>query len=614
MDNTTPQTNSGLPGNLTQLLLLRSLFAQPMAELQQTRAGAAAAGQSAATSATEQQNLLLQQKQEQQAVQRQNFKIQTQQQFDANKNAEGFIPPSIYNNAKAQASAIGIGDGEFDGLFKQPYTDPSNIAYNTPEGRINQQAYGEVQRKINTLLDSYSAIPADQKGLFSKSLTEGVPFLGQILAPQAYSYDKTAQGLATELKSIVGGGPGSGLRITQAELTNWANLLPTPRNSDAVNQANIQKLDKQIKATFNTPTGVNPKYLPQTQNQNAQTTTGASSAFQNPLAVGLGLPGINTPQAAIRDVANIARNTATTGGNALQTVLSGVQKAEPPQAIAGDVVQQQGIPLFKGLVDTLQNIGGIQTANKQPILPPNQSVFQPGGLNAPTGINPVAGLNFVAEHPVTTALTALPFLSKGFGEGAAPETTGGATTTQEVGIPQAPQTTLNTNPILDFLNPKGRIAAQGNFRTALIDKATSAGKTLPASDLTSDIANWATTAKRGNLGQGDYIDQVVKDAKTAFQGDLTPQELADAYAEADSGYTRNGIPKTPIQANVDRGLRDIIGKRLDQLAPGWKNATSEMAQGYASAKSPLRSIGKRAAGIGLGYAGFDTIRHILGLP
>lgn len=167
--------------------------------------------------------------------------------------------------------------------------------------------------------------------------------------------------------------------------------------------------------------------------------------------------------------------------------------------------------------------------------------------------------------------------------------------------------------LLDFFNPTRSISKAGAARDFVVNAATDAGKTINGNSILDDINSWAKTAKRGNLGQGDAINKAVADAKEVFKGQkITPEEAANIYREADSGYTKTGIAKTPIQANIDRGLRDILGEHLDDVAPGWKKATADMAKGYKDIKSPLRQGVKNLAKYGLPFAGGAATSDILG--
>lgn len=533
------------------------------------------------------------------------FQNSTQQLFDnATKNG-GYVDPKIYNQQKDQAAGIGITADQFDTLYEHDYTDPTSIQYNTGAGYANRNALGEVQRQLGALIDRYNSIPEAQKGLFSTSATSQIPYLGDVLAPQAKEYENAVSGLAAQLKELAGGGQGTGLRVTQTELNRWGNLLPSPRKTDQENAYDLQTLDAEIKSAFNSPTGLNPKYLPNTQQ--AQMTPAqiqAMGAQKAPIP-----PIVQNAVNNIKGDITAPITAATTPFSSLQQFLQtknpayitqAVNSANPTQ-ILGNMALGYGKNLY-------QDIG-------QPL----NEVMQNQPFN-PALVASRAQQNFV-NRPVNTALDALPFLK--FAGDMIPQdttppsenvpptntgaTTGGASTNASPTMPQG-------NPIMDFLNPQGVIKRGGNYRNAVVDAATQAGKTISGDDIVSDIRDWATTAKQGNLGQGPYIDQAVTDAEQSYGGrKLTPQQAAQAYAEADSGFTKTGAPKTPIQSNIDRGLRDVLGNRLQQVAPGWDEATSTMAKGYQGQRSGPRKMVGRVANLGLGLAGLDEIRKILGI-
>lgn len=195
-----------------------------------------------------------------------NFIKSTAQDLAKVTGGDGHVSPSDYNKAKEKAMALSIPESDFDNIM-QSYVDPKNIYYNTPDGRSAQNALDTTKRQIQSLLDAYTSIPNSEKGVISRSSLNGIPVIGdsigQMVSPEAASYEKNRIGLSAQLASIAGAGTGSGVRITQTELNNWANLLPSTRNSVAGNKKNMEQLDSLIKAKFNVGQGLDPKYLPQ---------------------------------------------------------------------------------------------------------------------------------------------------------------------------------------------------------------------------------------------------------------------------------------------------------------------------------------------------------------
>ncbi len=190
------------------------------------------------------------------------FINQAQQQLKEAKGKNKYVDPTTYNDLLGKFVATGGNEADFNSKFNQ-YTDPNKIInYNTPEGRANQQAYGQIQRQIQGRLDQYNQIPSAQKGVFSVAQAENIPVIGQLIAPHAYTYDQSKQGFAAQLKGIAGGGPGSGLRVNDSELEKWANLIPSATDSQTVAHDKLNQLNTAIKSTFNTSTGLDTHYLP----------------------------------------------------------------------------------------------------------------------------------------------------------------------------------------------------------------------------------------------------------------------------------------------------------------------------------------------------------------
>lgn len=264
----------------------------------------------------------------------------------------------------------------------------------------------------------------------------------------------------------------------------------------------------------------------------------------------------------------MAQNPLASSTGPLQTLFN-------PQAVKNQVVAQNPVDVVKSLVSPYV---GLVTNPKQQI----------------------------ENHPLETAQAVIaPLLGLKPGEASKTEIPTDTNTPNASNLPGNLKT---------LLTPGSAIRQAGNIRNSVVKAASDAGKTINGNAVISDLKNWATEGKMGNLGQGHAIDQAIQDAKSVFGNKkIDPQTIMNAYKEADSGFTRTGIQKTPIQANIDRGLRDVLGQHLDTIAPGWKDATTSMAKGYKAQKSPIRTVGKRAIGFGLGMAGYDSLRHVLGL-
>lgn len=129
----------------------------------------------------------------------------------------------------------------------------SDLGIKPTEKSKQQDALGITKGTINNLLDQYSQIKTNP---FMGNLLSKVPLTAQ------NNYEKQRLGLATALKDISGAGAGSGVRVTQTELNNWAQLLPSPKNTESVNKNNIISLDKNLKAKFHGQ-GLDSQYLAQ---------------------------------------------------------------------------------------------------------------------------------------------------------------------------------------------------------------------------------------------------------------------------------------------------------------------------------------------------------------
>ena len=240
----------------------------------------------------------------------------TQKHFDAIQKSGGYIDPNTYNTLQAQATSLGIPQETFDSTFGSSYTDPTKqINYNTAQGRDLKNTEQTVVRQINAQLQQYYQIPESQRGLISKADFSDIPILGQILAPDAVGYEASKAGLAGQLKGLVGVN-----RVTQPELNNWLNLLPNATDTKEVAAKKINELDSSIKATFNTNSGLDPKYTSPNSNGSGNTVTPPQST-QDPRLADLQSKGafMGEPQRAgagggYKDIANILPTMLGIGG------------------------------------------------------------------------------------------------------------------------------------------------------------------------------------------------------------------------------------------------------------------------------------------------------------
>lgn len=578
-----PNFGQALKQSIIQSIL--SGFQQPQAQLGETQAQTQSAAASAGLSSQETTNARIQQEQ---------LDIQLQQR-QALQNLHGDLQSGLTLPAAINKyTALGMNPDDIfqNYLSESPYGTPEQDPKQLQQLGISAKALGNIGTP-GSFMDRYNTKNgiAELRGLESTfnqtSLLSHVPFIGNFDATaKAYNAQKLA--VADHLSSLIPGASSS-----QGSNKSFLDSLPDPTDPSSVNAAtgmfsNIEKALLQSK-------GYTPKDLGLPDRPGNQTQSSINPSI-NQEPQNTGIPQSNTSSLRI------------TGIPAIDNVISNAGK--DVQALPGELLQQATSPLTKNPYDPFNVIDYLKSG-----IDTTKGIAQEYGslLQNPVG--------HFQQHPVNTLLDVLPFLAgaEGLARGGIradvpPESPSGASTGVTGGITQTPGIEVPGNPniIQKILNPGGIINSASDFRNAIIEKAQQEGKTISGDDIASDIEKWSSTAKRGNLGQGNAIDQAVTDAKQAFGGqNLTPQEAVQAYSQADSGYTAKGIAKTPIQANIDRGLRDVLANRLEEVAPGWQKSTDLFSQGYAAQKSPARTFAKRTAQVGLGVAGLDEIRRIL---
>lgn len=562
--------NPTTPGGLNQaqqefvnnwLKSAQSAVQQPAAQLQQTQAQtgeagaeAGAAAQSAATSAQEEVNL-----------QAQNPGVQAttkSEQIKALKdNAPLNLGVDLTKNSMTLPSAIkkykALGMSA-DDIFHQylaqsPWGTPNQDPQQLQELGVTKAALGDIGTP-GSFMDKYNTKNAVDELRNAQELWNQTSSASRL--PFLSNYSQSAQAYQTA-KQVVGEHLSSlipGASGAQSSVQDLLGILP-----DTGDLSLKQENSGADTAKFNT--------LEQ------QLLASKGYSYKD-----LGLPAPKIPP------------KSGTGGDLISSLLGQVIN---PVTNATTATGQQDAAMPSGKGDLLQSI--INSAQMTGNLAKN-TVGNPAILGEAAS---------VATLPDTLAAGAgIPaFLAKLGGKGVAKE----AATVGTDNLPGALKT---------FLNPKGAIAQAGDVRDAVVGAAAKAGKTVDGDSLLADITSWSQKAKLGNLGQGKAIDRAVTDAEGILKGNkLDPQDLMKAYNEADSGFTANGIPKTPIQANIDRGLRDVLAKHLDDVAPGWKNSTTSMAKAYQAQKSPIRAGIKNLAKFGIPLAGGgavgETLTHVL---
>lgn len=574
---------------------------QPVAQLQQTQAETGAARASAAAASEAAQNTALQ------IQQKQLFNTYGQQMQKAADPKTGIVPPQVYNAIKNQAVGAGVGitADQFDSQFEHAYADPTSIDYNTSTGFANRNAQGEIKRQIQAQLDQFNQVPDWQKGP-AKSFFEQLGPAGQYFAPEATAYENSTQGLAAQLKGLVAG---TGLRVTQAELDRWASLLPSPRNSDAVNNKNLQILDAQLKATFNTPEGLDPKYLPQTEATTSQPqAVSTGSDVLNNLLSQVNNPTVKT---AISDVANRGVGAAQTGiGLAENTVNPLAQiAADDPTGTLDKIFKSANLVPQQNANDIIGNIlrGTVESASK------DTGIGQNGKL-----IDLNEAKQNLEQHPANVAMDALtaavPFLKGAIPEGEAPP----ETPTEET--PSSGQTNIpgKASFVQKYLTPGKSKASIGNIRDTLLNTADKTGAVISGDEYSANFDKWAEQAKLANPQDADAIDATAESIKKQYGGKtFKPSELKSIYDKVQNAYTKNGTMRTSTQSFIDDGVKQTLSDTIDAKAPGFKQTSDLFDQIYKAEKSPVgkiaRNIPQAAARTAMNVAGLGILREFLGM-
>ena len=558
--------------------------AQPAAGLQSTQTSTAATAQNIATG--------------QQQLNQNQFMSNTQDLFAKSKQQNGYVDPNLYNTTQQAASKYNITSDAFDKAFGN-YTDPNSINYNTASGRTNQSALGDVQRQMGAILDAYNQIPQDQRGVtgkagiavqnpavgltsdpvdYVKSLLEGSNTYLQKNAPEAASYLTTKTGLAAQLKDIVGAGSGSGVRVTQTELNNWQNLLPDPTNSDAVNQDHLVQLDNLIKAKFNTPTGLPSQYLPHTNtpaptqgsgNPIIDLLQGAYNAVGKPVVSQLGNFANDVGVGAAMNANPSVQKSMDTGNNMANSYLQQASQTTDP------VKKAALLKAASGMSSAVTPLANMVSSSFSPDV--NQSNLA-RGLNTGSNIALLSDLGASALTPKET-LQGIIDTGKGIGQksGDILNSIGNVFKGSKTVAPALDSSILDEGANL--------VSEGGATRDALVQTAEKAGKTVDGTNLLTPIKQWATNAIAANPTKSDQINAMLKGAEDTFDGKVfTPTQAQGFWDEARNGYTLSSKVGNTVEAGYQRALRDGVRGELETVAPGFNEATSQIAEGITKNK------------------------------
>lgn len=225
------------------------------------------------------------------------------------------------------------------------------------------------------------------------------------------------------------------------------------------------------------------------------------------------------------------------------------------------------------------------------------------------------------QHPLNTSLAVLgPLLGL---KGGAPEASAGNELLDEgatTATTQAAKDVFSKAPgkLQQLLDPTKSKNVIGEIRDTLISNADKTGMQIPGENIAQGFRTWAEQAKLSNPADADAIEQAALNFEKQYAGKtFKPSQLKDVYDNIEKGYTAKGQPRTATSAYIDRGVQDVLQQQLEKAAPGFAKTTDLFHQTFNSEKSPVRGFAKGAAksalGYGLGIAGFDAVRHILGL-
>lgn len=292
------------------------------------------------------------------------------------------LPSDYVSTADTQAKFIMDGNGDAAkadaatqlALNSRGYTNP-----NSAQGK-NKAAIGDAKSLIQSTLQNYQNVPADQKGQI-EGLKSKVPVLNGMIAPQATEYEAGLKGEAPALAKVFGGA-GSGLRITQAEINSWAPFFPSVHKTDAQNQADVQKLDTIFKGRFKE--GLDDTYL---KEYGLSRDKSGKAVMASP-----GGMGVNNATGGKEQLnANLPENAMNDVVNMVKGVISLPHIAEQIAKTPDKSLPAMGQALLKELSQTT----GITYANDKVNFDPGQA------------------LTHAYNHPVDTAAWLLPILKVG---------------------------------------------------------------------------------------------------------------------------------------------------------------------------------------------------------
>lgn len=589
--------------------LLQSIIApylQPGVQLQQQQAQVpltqqeqATSQQSQATGQQEQQNLQAQNPGEQ-------AQSQTEQVAALQKKAQIGLGNDLKNNKMTLPSAISkytaLGMSA-DDVFKQYLSEsPWKLPHQSP---TQLQAMGVTPDAIGKIGDNGSF--ADKwntrnavlgmRDLHGKwNQTSGLAKLGAfgigIPTASGQGYDAQREFLGEHLSSLI-----PGASSAQSSVEGLMNTLP--------DVARISEIE---------PGAADQRF------------NSAEAGLLNVKGYSLGDLGLSGPAAPTSS--GVKQRPNMKGGELLQNILN---DASSDTKGAGTIVNdylnsnnpvattaQIAPGMVKGSVDQLANMIGLQGKNGQPVLDPNKSVLQ-GGINTSgLQLSPKEALDNLTKHPLNTALTALPFLTKGVGEAPTVE---GATKTATEEAPKPEPITKPTSPsdLMTKLNPKGSSNAGFKLKAnaiKTIDSNPTGG--VNADNVAATIRGEIPTIKKAFSGvTSKDVNEIMQGVSDDFKGKMSGAEAEKVYNTIPDSYTATGHAKQDFNSAVNLVKRKALSNEIENAAPGagWKEGVQLQGKAFKAEKGQpakiIKNLPSNAVKAGLNIAGLGFLREFL---
>lgn len=180
----------------------------------------------------------------------------------------------IYNDANYYKKPARESDSDIAAMIAG--TKPTAQQAKEKATKQKSDAYDLTKGTVQNILSQYKNLGALDKGGLVGSLLTNNPY------GAGHTYEQQRKGLVIALKDLAGAGTGSGVRITNAEIKTWSDLLPSPRDTDNQVKTKLQSLNKQLTQKFGK--GLDPEYVggAQAGNKGTVVMTGPKGSFNVP--------------------------------------------------------------------------------------------------------------------------------------------------------------------------------------------------------------------------------------------------------------------------------------------------------------------------------------------